>query len=80
LEVWKVVEESRSNRWMLPSLNVTFITLIPKEVISQTLDKFKPIALCNVIYKIVSKVIASRLKPLLSLLIFPEQSGYVEGW
>eukprot|EP00253_Pinus_taeda_P012427 PITA_12427 len=80
MEVWQVVEESRTNRWMLPSMNATFIALIPKEAQSKTPDKFSPIALCNVIYKIVSKVIASRLKPLLQLLIFPEQSGYVEGW
>eukprot|EP00253_Pinus_taeda_P031999 PITA_31999 len=79
LEVWQVVEESRANRWMLPSMNATFITLIPKEAHSRTPDKFRPIALCNIIYKIVSKVIASRLKPLLPLLISPEQSGYVEG-
>jgi len=64
---------------MLPSLNVTFIALIPKEEHSQTLDKFRPIALCNVIYKIISKVIASQLKPLLPLLISLEQSSYVEG-
>jgi len=74
------MEESRANRWMLPSMNATFITLIPKEAQSRTPDKFRPIALCNVIYKIVSKVIASRLKPLLPLLISPEKSGYVEGW
>lgn len=30
-EVWKVVEESRSMHWLLPSLNATFIALIPKE-------------------------------------------------
>eukprot|EP00253_Pinus_taeda_P002690 PITA_02690 len=80
LEVWQVVEESRSIRWMLPSMNATFITLTPKEAQSRTPDKFRPIVLCNVIYKIVSKVIALRLKPLLPLLISPEQSGYVEGW
>jgi len=38
-EVWQVVE-SKVNRWMLSSLNATFIALIPKEENSQTLDKF----------------------------------------
>eukprot|EP00253_Pinus_taeda_P035520 PITA_35520 len=78
-EVWKLVEESRSMRWMYPGLNATFIALIPKSENSNSLEKFKPIALCNIIYKIVSKVIALRLKPILPLIISPEQSGYVEG-
>lgn len=77
LEVWQIVEESRTMRWMLPAMNATFIALIPKEAHSNTPDKFRPIALCNIIYKIVSKIVASRLKPLLPLLISPEQSGYV---
>lgn len=79
LEVWQIVEESRTMRWMLLAMNATFIALIPKEAYSNTPDKFRPIALCNVIYKIVSKIVASRLKSLLPLLISPEQSGYVEG-
>eukprot|EP00253_Pinus_taeda_P002560 PITA_02560 len=78
-EVWEIVEESRAKRWILPSLNSTFIALIPKEENSMTPDKFRPIALCNVIYKVISKVAANRLKPLLPMLISPEQSGYVEG-
>ena len=78
-ELWQVVEESRVNRWMVPSLNANFISLIPKEENSQTQDKFWPIALCKVLYKIVSKVIDTRLKPLLPLLISPKQSSYIEG-
>lgn len=58
-EVWQVVEESCNLRWMYPSLNTTFNALIPKAEESNTADKYKPIALCNIIYKIVSKVIAS---------------------
>lgn len=78
-EVWQVVEESRTLRWMYPGLNATFIALIPKGEESNTPDKYRPIALCNIIYKIVSKVIASRLNPSLPLIISPEQTGYVEG-
>eukprot|EP00253_Pinus_taeda_P009371 PITA_09371 len=78
-EIWQLVEESRSMHWILPSLNSTFITLIPKEDQAAKPDKFFPIALCNAIYKIISKVIANRLKPLLPLLISPEQTSYVEG-
>lgn len=78
-EVWQVVEESRTLRWMYPGMNATFIALIPKAEESNTLDKYRPIALCNIVYKIVSKVVALRLKPMLPLIISPEQSGYVEG-
>eukprot|EP00253_Pinus_taeda_P001588 PITA_01588 len=65
--------------WVLPTLNSTFISLVPKEAASNKPEKYRPIALCNVIYKLISKVIANRLKPLLPLLISPEQTGYVEG-
>lgn len=65
--------------WILHSLSSTFIALIPKIDEPNTPDKYKPITLCNVIYKLISKVLANRLKPLLPLLISPEQTGYVEG-
>ena len=44
-----------------------------------TPDRFRPIALCNVVYKIISKVIENRLKPLLPTLVSEEKTGYVEG-
>lgn len=78
-DVWNVVEESRAMHWLLPSLNSTFTALIPKVARPSTPEKFRPIALCDVIYQIISKVIANRLKPLLPLLISPKQSEYVEG-
>eukprot|EP00253_Pinus_taeda_P013571 PITA_13571 len=49
------------------------------EDLAQTPDKFRPITLCNVVYKIISKVVANRLKPLLPTLVSMEQFGYVEG-
>ena len=78
-EVLELVEESRKNKWILPALNATHLVLIPKEIGASHPGKFHPISLCNVIYKIISKMVANRMKPLLPLLISPEQSGYVEG-
>ena len=75
----EIVEESIIKRGVLKASNDTFITLVPKEVGVDRPDQFRPIALCNVIYKIISKVIANRLKPLFPKLISPKQLGFVEG-
>lgn len=45
----------------------------------QTIRDFRPISLCNVFQKIVSKVIVNRLQPILQDLIAPAQSGFVKG-
>lgn len=63
----------------MKALNTSFISLIPKQDNAQTLERYRPIALCNVVYKIISKVVTNRLKPLLPTLISREQTGYVEG-
>jgi len=78
-DILEVVEDSRRNKKVLKALNASFIALIPKKENAMTPDGFKPISLCNVVYKIISKVIANRLKPLLPTLISEEQIGYVEG-
>ena len=78
-EVLKIIEESRRKRGVLKAFNATFLNLIPKEAGAYSPEKYRPIALCNMIYKIISKVIANHLKPLLPKLIYPEQSGFVEG-
>jgi ribonuclease HI len=44
-----------------------------------TFDDFRPISLCNCIYKIIAKIIARRLNPFLSEAISKEQFGFLEG-
>eukprot|EP00253_Pinus_taeda_P021261 PITA_21261 len=78
-DILNVVEDSRISRTILKALNTSFISLITKQESALTPDKFRPIALCNVVYKIISKILANRFKPLLPSLISGEQSGYLEG-
>ena len=78
-EIWEMVEESRCSQKIPIALNATFLTLIPKVENVSTPNKFRPISLCNVLCKIVTKVIANHLKPLLPSLISLEQTGYVGG-
>jgi hypothetical protein len=53
-----VVEEVRTSGKLLSCINATFIALIPKKDFLVTFDDFRPIALCNCLYKIIAKVIA----------------------
>ena len=62
---------------MLRSLNETYICLIPKVKCPQKVTDFQPISLCNIIYKIVSKVLANRLKKILPEVISEKQSAFI---
>ena len=69
--VTKEVQSIFTNCRMPDFLNQTLITLIPKCTGADCLNKFRPISLCNTIYKVVTKVIVQRLRPYLSKLISP---------
>jgi len=74
-----VVEESRREGHFPAPLNSTFIALIPNTDTPQCMDEFRPISLCNCIYKIMENVMDRRIKGVLSTLISKEKFKFLEG-
>jgi hypothetical protein len=61
------------------SLNSTHICLIPKIPNPATPSDYRPISLCNVTLKIITKTLANRIKQILPNLISPNQSAFIQG-
>lgn len=57
--------------------NETHVRLIPKGLAPRKVGDYRPIALCNVHYKIIAKILTKRLQPILHSLISPFQSAFV---
>jgi len=78
-ELTDVVEESRRKGMIYAPFNSIFIALIPKKEVPESFEDFRPISLCNSVYKIIAKTIAARLKPIMSRCISSEQFGFLDG-
>lgn len=63
---------------MPEGVNETSIVLIPKVANPCKVSHFRPISLCNVIYKVVSECLMNRLRPLLVDIISPKQSASIQ--
>lgn len=59
-------------------INTTILTLIPKKNEAQEMKDYRPISCCNVLYKVLSKILANRLKRILPSSITPNQSAFIK--
>lgn len=59
--------------------NSTILTLIPKFPGASSIKDYRPISCCNTIYKVISKLLVSKLKLLLPEIILPNQSAFIKG-
>ena len=74
-EVLTVFREKKIPNYM----NNTNIVLIPKTQGPKSIGSYRPISLCNSVYKIVSKILVGRIRPLLDQLVSPCQTAFVPG-
>ena len=76
-DVTVVVLKVLNSSVVLESLNSTFIAFIPKVEQPRKVSDFHPISLCNVIYKLISKVLVNQLKIFLAKAIPKSQTSFL---
>jgi len=78
-DLLEMVEDSRRNGKLSGGLNSTFLALILKVNKLESFDDYHPISLYNLIYKVISKILANRIKPFHSKCLSPEQLGFLKS-
>ena len=76
-DILEVTEKFRVRGRILGSFKITFIVLILKKDTATTLNNFHLISLCNVVYKLIEKVISNKVKDILTYLIRDEQFAFL---
>ncbi|XP_041995737.1 uncharacterized protein LOC121745859 [Salvia splendens] len=79
MDVLEAVQDFFEGSQMPRGIAATMIILIPKKRNPTIWAEYRPISLCNVSNKIISKLIATRMAPLLPIVTAPNQSGFVKG-
>ena len=75
----EMFRDFHANETFIKSLNTTFLVLIPKKGDDEDLKDFRPISLLGSLYKILAKVLASRLKKVVGKVVSEAQNAFVEG-
>ena len=78
-DLYRMIKKAQNCTKLGGSTNSSFLALIPKEKGAKNFNRFRPISLCNTGYKIITKIMANRLKKLLPKLILENQGGFVRG-
>eukprot|EP00253_Pinus_taeda_P019488 PITA_19488 len=76
-EFMKMIQKSQKCQKIGGCTNSAFLALIPKEKGAKSFNRFRPISLCNIGYKVITKVIANRLKKILPKVIPGNQGGFI---
>ena len=79
INVCNVVKQFFKQNWVLPGMNNNMVSLIPKIQGPESIKGYKPIAVVNFKFKIISKILMDRLGLVVARIISPNQYGFVQG-
>lgn len=74
-----MVQDFFAHRISMRELNQTNLVLLPKVDVPESVGHFRPISLCNFSYKVISKIIANRMRSLMPQIITKQQRAFVPG-
>uniref|UniRef100_A0A803QGH1 Reverse transcriptase domain-containing protein n=1 Tax=Cannabis sativa TaxID=3483 RepID=A0A803QGH1_CANSA len=78
-DIFEAITSFLHSGHLLKELNSTIINLVPKSKCPNVVSDYRPIACCNVLYKVATKMICSRLKLILPDIIAQNQGGFIKG-
>lgn len=78
-DIYSIVEEFWNSGLLPKGSNVVFIALIAKVGNPTGFKDYRPISMVGCVYKIIAKILAHRLKRVMSHLVGPHQSSFIEG-
>ncbi|KAL2235520.1 UNVERIFIED_CONTAM: hypothetical protein Sindi_1284200 [Sesamum indicum] len=78
-EVTRAVLDFFSTRKLLKQINSTILALIPKVHTPMSVNDFRPISCCNVLYKIIAKLLVQKISVLLDKIVSPCQTAFIPG-
>jgi len=78
-EVTDTVLQFFQSGWIMPSYNANALILIPKGPNSELVEQYRPIAMVNFKFKVISKILAYRLAQILPSIISKNQKGFIQG-
>ena len=77
--VIQIIQDIFEQLCIPPTWGHTNLVLIPKVTHPEQITQFRPISLCNTLYKLVSRILMQRLKPYMAEIINPFQARFVPG-
>lgn len=78
-DIEEMVQELFGRYFVLKEFNHSYITLIPKNSCPSNLSDFRLISMCNVIYKVILKILVNRLQSFMDGWMTPFQNAFISG-